>query len=109
MSRLTTLTKVVGRALGLRLRNSALLASAVACCLSPANAHAQISLPASGDVSTIAGRGSSGEGDGGKATSAELDYPWGVAIDASGNVYVADSKDNRIRAIYASGTLLNVS
>ena len=53
-----------------------------------------------GVISTIAGTGSSGySGDGGAATSAQLNYPLGVALDSSGNVYIADYSNHRIRMI----------
>jgi len=56
-----------------------------------------------GIITTIAGNGTSGyNGDGGPATAAELYYPFGVAVDASGNVYIGDLKNNRIRKITAS-------
>ena len=43
-------------------------------------------------------------GDGGPATSAQLNFPWGVALDAAGNVYIADSLNNRIRKVSAANT-----
>jgi len=43
-------------------------------------------------------------GDGGPATSAQLNFPWGVAADATGNVYIADSVNNRIRKVTAAST-----
>jgi trimeric autotransporter adhesin len=53
-----------------------------------------------GIISTVAGTGSSGySGDGGLATSAALNYPYGVAIDASGNIYIADTHNHRIRML----------
>jgi len=53
-----------------------------------------------GNISTIAGTGTAGySGDGGAATSAKLDRPYGVALDASGNIYIADQGNNRIRKI----------
>ena len=53
-----------------------------------------------GVISTIAGNGTSGfAGDGGAATSAELSDPSGVAIDGSGNVYIADLHNYRIRKV----------
>lgn len=59
---------------------------------------------AQGTISTIAGSGSSGfSGDGGPAISATFSNPCGVAVDGSGNVYVADEYNGRIRKIDASG------
>ncbi len=53
-------------------------------------------------ISTIAGTGTNGfSGDGGSATSAALNRPIGVAIDASGNVFVGDCNNYRIRKIIA--------
>jgi hypothetical protein len=55
------------------------------------------------DIVTIAGNGTCGySGDGGAALSAELRSPTGVAVDSSGNVYVADYGNYRIRTISAS-------
>jgi sugar lactone lactonase YvrE len=51
-----------------------------------------------GMISTIAGNGSAGyTGDGGAATASQLNSPQGVAVDAGGHVYVADSGNNVIR------------
>src|SRR5262249_61029307 len=56
-----------------------------------------------GDVYTAAGNGQEGfSGDGGPATSAELDNPGGVAIDGHGNLLVADSFNNRVRVVAAA-------
>ena len=53
-----------------------------------------------GVISTIAGTGSGGySGDGGAATSAQLYGPSGVALDSSGNVYIGDGSNHRIRVI----------
>lgn len=55
---------------------------------------------AAGDIITFAGTNTGGySGDGGAATSAELDLPTGVAVDAAGNVYIADSANNVIREV----------
>jgi trimeric autotransporter adhesin len=55
-----------------------------------------------GDIYTIAGNGTSGySGDGGPAVSAELKAPEAVAIDAAGNVVVADTLNNRLRVVAA--------
>lgn len=53
-----------------------------------------------GIISTIAGTGTAGfSGDGGLATAAEFDSPAGITIDATGNLYVADNSNHRIRKI----------
>ena len=65
-------------------------------------ANAQISIPATGVINTIAGDGASGSsGDGGAATSAEVE-PTDVAIDGMGNIYIADYFGNQIRKITQS-------
>ena len=57
----------------------------------------------SGIITTVAGNGTAGySGDGGAATSAELDTPFGVAVDASGNIYIVDVNNDRIRKVTAS-------
>ena len=53
-----------------------------------------------GVIATIAGSGAQGfSGEGGPATSAELFYPIGIAVDSAGNVYIANTFNNRIRAL----------
>jgi len=53
-----------------------------------------------GIIQTLAGTGSTGySGDGGPATSGELFWPYGVAVDTAGNIYIADKNNNRIRAV----------
>jgi sugar lactone lactonase YvrE len=60
----------------------------------------------SGTISTVAGTGVSGySGDGGKATSAMLWYPLGVALDSSGNLYIADDGNGVIRKVNTSGII----
>lgn len=59
-----------------------------------------------GVISTIAGKGTAGfSGDGSAATAAELKRPTHVAVDASGNVYITDADNARIRKVSASGTI----
>ena len=59
-----------------------------------------------GTITTIAGTGAAGfSGDGGPATSAKLNAPYGVALDASGNLYIPDSANNRVRVVNTSGTI----
>jgi streptogramin lyase len=61
-----------------------------------------------GIITTIAGNGNLGfSGDGGPATAAELDDPWGVAVDDSGNVYISDAENGRIRKVNASTGIIN--
>jgi sugar lactone lactonase YvrE len=58
-----------------------------------------------GIISTVAGNGSackSQGGDGGPATSAGFCYPQGITADSLGNLYIADTGDNRIREAYVS-------
>ena len=66
---------------------------------------------AAGVVTTIAGTGTPGfSGDSSAASSAQLNAPRGVAVDASGNVYVADFNNNRVRRIAAAdGTISTVA
>jgi len=60
-------------------------------------------IAATGIITTIAGTGSYGySGDGGPATSAQLRFPYDVAVDADGNVYIADQNDHRIRKVIAA-------
>ncbi len=59
----------------------------------------------SGTISSIAGSGTAGNaGDGGAASGAQLNYPSGLAVDAAGNIYIADSGNNRVRRI-SGGTI----
>ena len=56
-----------------------------------------------GVISTIAGTGyQSYSGDNGAATSATLNYPFGVGLDTAGNVYIADTYNHRIRKVTIS-------
>lgn len=65
---------------------------------------------ASGIISTFAGNGTAGfSGDGGVATSAELNTNKGVASDASGNIYICDKDNHRIRKVTGPGALSVVS
>ncbi len=57
-------------------------------------------LKSNGIISTIAGTGVAGfTGDGGAAASAEIDSPSDVTFDASGNLYISDTSNNRVRRI----------
>jgi trimeric autotransporter adhesin len=64
----------------------------------------------SGVITTVAGSGTEGfSGDGGAATSATLNTPMGVALDAAGNLYIADAFNNRIRKVNATGVIRTVA
>ena len=87
-------------------------------------------LAAAGDISTVAGNGTAGfrgdggtansaqlnflctegfSGDGGLATSAQLVFPPGVALDSSGNLFIADNGNHRIRKVDTSGNISTVA
>jgi uncharacterized protein YjiK len=64
----------------------------------------------SGTLTVVAGNGIRGfSGDGGPATSASLYNPEGLAVDAAGNLYIADSTNNRIRKVDPSGIITTVA
>jgi sugar lactone lactonase YvrE len=64
----------------------------------------------SGIISTIAGNGIAGYwGDGGMATMAELYYPTSIAADDSGNIFIADEDNNRIRKVNSNGIITTVA
>lgn len=57
---------------------------------------------ATGNITTVAGNGVGGySGDGGAATSAELNFPSRPAIDIAGDIYIADYQNNRVRRVDA--------
>jgi sugar lactone lactonase YvrE len=60
---------------------------------------------ASGNITTVAGEGGKfgDSGDGGQATSATLDAPTDVAVDAAGDLYIADTGNNALREVSSSG------
>ena len=68
----------------------------------------------SGTITTIAGNGPSGGpgiygGDGGPAVDAQLSNPSAVALDAAGNLYIADRANHRIRKVDSSGTITTIA
>lgn len=64
----------------------------------------------SGIISTVAGNGVTGfSGDGFAATAAQLYYPQGVAVDASGNIYIDDVSNNRIRKVNTAGIISTIA
>jgi uncharacterized repeat protein (TIGR01451 family) len=63
-----------------------------------------------GIITTIAGTGVAGySGDGGQAASAQLSQPWALAVDSAGNVYIADSTNQRIRSVSPGGIIQTVA
>jgi hypothetical protein len=52
-----------------------------------------------GDIYTVAGGGTHGLGDGGPATKAGLFEPWGVTIDPAGDLFIADTSNDRVREV----------
>jgi sugar lactone lactonase YvrE len=64
----------------------------------------------SGVLTLLAGNGIAGySGDNGPATAASLHGPSSVAVDAAGNVYIADSANSRIRKVTPAGTISTVA
>ena len=58
-----------------------------------------------GTVTTVAGNGNAGySGDAGSPASAMLNGPKGVALDSVGNIYIADSGNNRVRKVSSNGS-----
>jgi hypothetical protein len=66
----------------------------------------QALLAAPGDITTIAG---GGVGDSGAATSASLYLPRGIHITQSGEIYIADTLNHRVRKIDANGIITTVA
>jgi sugar lactone lactonase YvrE len=63
-----------------------------------------------GVITTVAGNGVKGySGDGGAATNASLDFPRSVAADASGNLFIADCNNHRVRKVDANGMITTVA
>ena len=63
-----------------------------------------------GIISTVAGNGIGGySGDGGAAISAKLYYPSGVAVDATGNLFIADAANERIRKVGINGIITTIA
>src|ERR1035438_1458090 len=63
----------------------------------------------SGTIQTVAGGAFGSGGDGGPPTGAQLRYPRGVVVDRTGNLFVADSLNYRIRVVGAGGTLFTAA
>ncbi|EFC44432.1 predicted protein [Naegleria gruberi] len=63
-----------------------------------------------GTIITIAGNGIGGyAGDGGQATSAQLNNPKDVAVSSNGELIIADYSNNRIRKVFTNGTITTIA
>ena len=63
-----------------------------------------------GKINTVAGNGVAGfGGDGGPATSAQINLPFGVAVDATNNLYVLDSGNYRVRKVTPNGIISTIA
>jgi len=61
-------------------------------------------------ITTVAGNGAQGfSGDGGLATNAKLNDPFGITIDATGNIYIVDTDNSRIRKMATSGIITTIA
>ncbi len=61
-------------------------------------------------ITTVAGNGERGDsGDGGPATQAQLNIPYGTCVDSSGNLYIADTYNHRVRKIDTNGIITTVA
>ena len=58
---------------------------------------------------TLAGGGNLAHGDNGPATAARLNHPSGAAIDSSGNIYIADRDNHRIREVLPGGNIVTIA
>ncbi len=72
--------------------------------------HAVRKVTPAGIITTIAGTASPGfSGEGGTATSARLYNPAGIAVDAAGNLFIADSGNNRVRKVAPGGIITTIA
>jgi sugar lactone lactonase YvrE len=78
--------------------------------------HRVRKLDPQGRISTVAGSGPGGlgapggfGGDSGPATAARFNLPLGLAVDAAGNLYIADSRNQRVRKVDPNGILTTVA
>ena len=68
-----------------------------------------VRMDVTGALTLVAGTGTPGmSGDNGPAASAQLNSPWGIALDSAGNLYIADAGNNRIRKV-SNGVITTVA
>jgi uncharacterized protein (TIGR03437 family) len=78
--------------------------------ISDSNNHRVRKVTPGGIISTVAGNGAAGfSGDGGPATQASLNWPWRLALDAAGSLYVADRSNYRVRRVSPAGIITTVA
>jgi uncharacterized protein (TIGR03437 family) len=78
--------------------------------ISDANNHRVRCVAPTGLIKTIAGNGIAGlAGDGGPAWAAQLNSPYGLALDYAGNLYIADLGNARIRRITPAGVISTIA
>ncbi len=69
---------------------------------------AVVRMDTTGALTLVAGTGKPGySGDNGPATAAQLNSPWGLAVDTAGNLYIADSGNNRVRKV-SNGVITSI-
>ena len=72
--------------------------------------NARVRKISNGAINTVAGSGTAGfGGDGGAATSAQLNIPAGLAVDGAGNLYIADFSNNRVRKVTSGGIITTLA
>jgi RHS repeat-associated protein len=73
--------------------------------------HCIRKIDTNGIITTVAGKGNQRgySGDGGPATSALMNTPLGVAVDAQGNLYIADTANSRIRKVNPNGIITTIA
>lgn len=76
----------------------------------PTNSNVRKIIKATGVIVNVAGTGVAGTtGDGGQATTAQLNLPIGLALDSTGLLYIADAGSSRIRKVAANGIITTVA
>jgi sugar lactone lactonase YvrE len=66
-------------------------------------------ITSAGVVTTLAGTAGNFSSTNGTGPAASFEYPWGIAVDASGNVYVADTENSTIRKITSKGVVTTLA